>query len=148
MEFYKSCGIFYIRARVRPDVIHSSVLESLDEIRRISAQRIPGQEIEQAKSYLIGNFPLAIQRYDELASRISEIKALNLNEGHWNKYYENIMYIDSQIVFKSAYNNLLYPPIIVIVGDQNNIIDELLKFKTVEVYDNSGKYLYRLTKEQ
>jgi predicted Zn-dependent peptidase len=148
MEFYKSCGIFYIRARVRPDVIHSSVLESLNEIRKISAQRIPGQEIEQAKSYLIGNFPLAIQRYDELASRVSEIKALNLNEGHWNKYYENIMYIDSQIVFKSAYNNLLYPPIIVIVGDQDNIIDELLKFKTVEVYDNSGKYLYQLTKEQ
>jgi len=57
------------------------------------------------------------------------------------------MYIDSQIVFKSAYNNLLYPPIIVIVGDQDNIIDELLKFKTVEVYNNSGKYLYQLTKE-
>lgn len=148
MEFYKSCGIFYIRARVRPGVIHSSVLEILNEIRRISAQRIPGQEIEQAKSYLIGNFPLSIQRYDELASRVSEIKALNLNEGHWNKYYENIMYIDSQIVFKSAYNNLLNPPIIVIVGDQDNIIDELHKFKTVEVYDNSGKYLYRLTKEQ
>ncbi len=147
MEFYKSCGIFYIKARVRPDVIHSSVLESLNEIRRISAQRIPSHEIEQAKSYLIGNFPLAIQRYNELASRISEIKALNLNEGHFHKFNENIMNIDSQIVFKSAYNNLLHPPIIIIVGDQNSIIDELLKFKNVEVYDNSGKYLYRLTKE-
>ena len=147
MEFYKICGVFYIRAKVRLSVIYAAVQEILSEIGIISNRHIPSHEIEQAKSYLIGNFPLSIETYDDLSSRVSEIQAFNLGNEHWDKYYENIMYINSQEVFATAHRILTLKPVIVIVGDRDKILEHLIQFEEVEVYNDQGELQYKITKE-
>lgn len=142
VEFFKACGLFYLKIKVRPEVTYAAIQESLNEIRKITEERISSFEIEQAKSYLIGNFPLELETYEKLSLKVSEIQAFNLGEEHWSRYYENIMVINSQSVFDIARRSPLLTPLIVIVGDNNVLADHLQEFEEVEVYHTDGTFLY------
>ncbi len=146
LDFFKNCSVFFVKAKVRPEVTYSSIMEILQEIDKITKEKIPSSEIEQAKSYLIGNFPLQIQTLDKLTSRVSEIKALDLGEEHWSKYYENIMLVSSERVFETARKYPLLTPVVVIVGDKDIIIDHIQEFEEVFVYDNKGILQYTIKK--
>lgn len=144
MEFFQACGVFYVRALVRTDVIEDSVQAILDEITRISRERVPSQEIETAKSFLLGRFPLSIEARSDLASRIAHVRALNLSDEHLSRYYEKIMLLDSQSVYEAARRNPLPPPIIVIVGDMS--ILERISYEPIEVYNNNGEIIQTVKK--
>jgi len=146
LDFFKNCSIFFVKAKVRPEVTYSSIMEILQEIDKIIKEKIPSSEIEQAKSYLIGNFPLQIQTLDKLTSRVSEIIALDLGEEHWSKYYENIMLVSSERVFEAARKYPLLTPVVVIVGDKNIITDHIQEFEEVFVYNNKGILQYTIKK--
>ncbi len=146
LDFFKNCSVFFVKAKVRPEVTYSSIMEILQEIDKIIKEKIPSSEIEQAKSYLIGNFPLQIQTLDKLTSRVSEIIALDLGEEHWSKYYENIMLVSSERVFETARKYPLLTPVVVIVGDKNIITDHIQEFEEVFVYDNKGILQYTIKK--
>ena len=138
VEFFKNFSVFIARAKVRPEVTYSSVMEILEETKKITGKKIPSFEIEQAKSFLIGNFPLHIQTFDNLSEAVSEIKALNLGEEHWEKYYDNIMLINSERAFEMARTYPLLSPVVVIVGDSHKIIDHIQEFTEIEVYNTKG----------
>lgn len=146
VEFFKSCGVFLIRAKVRPDVIRESVQECFKVLENITKRRIPSNELEQAKSYLIGNFPLKIEIMEELSSKVSEIKAFNLGENHWSKYYENIMFTNSKKVFETAQRYPLLTSVVVIVGDKNVIIDHVMEFDEIDMYDIKGNLVQSFKK--
>lgn len=147
VEFFKSCGVFYIKAKVRPDAIRTSIQESFKEIENVTKERIPSNELEQAKSYLIGNFPIEIEIKEELSSKVSEIKAFNLGENHWSKYYENIMFTNSKKVFDTAQRYPFLTSVVVIVGDINVIIDHVMEFDEIHMYDIKGNLLQSFRKE-
>lgn len=146
MELFRSCGVYLIRAKVIPSACFASVQEILKELGRMAKEKISTFEIEQAKSYLIGNFPLRVNRLDNLTRMISEIVAFSLGEEYWNKFYENIMLVDSSRVFEAAERYLLPKPVVVIVGDKNSLYDHLRDFEKLEIYDAKGVYRYTLTK--
>lgn len=142
IEFYKSCSVFYIHARIRPEVVELSIKEIFNDIGLITNKKIPSFDIEQAKSYLIGNFPLQIETYDDLTSKVAEHKALNLEDEHWNKYYENIMLINSEKVFELAKKLPLMTPVIVVAGDGNIVLNQFGTFiKEVDIFNKKGIYL-------
>ncbi len=148
LEFFNNCSVFFVKSKVRPEVTYSSIKEILREIEKTTNDKIPSFEIEQAKSYLIGNFPLQIETYDKLSSKISEIIALNLGEEHWSKYYENIMLVNAEKVFDRARKYPLLASVVVIVGDKKIISDYIRELKEVEVYDNKGILQYTVKKEE
>jgi len=148
LEFFKNCSVFFVKSKVRPEVTYSSIKEILREIEKTTNDKIPSFEIEQAKSYLIGNFPLQIETFDKLSSKISEIIALNLGEEHWSKYYENIMLVNAEKVFDRARKYPLLTSVVVIVGDIKIISDYIRELKEVEVYDNKGILQYTVKKEE
>lgn len=142
IDFFKSCSVFSIYARVRPEVVESSIQEIFRDIELITDKKIPSFDIEQAKSHLIGNFPLQIETYSDLTSKVAEHKALNLEDEHWNKYYENIMLINSEKVFELAKRLPLKTPIIVVAGDGDIVLNQFGKFiKEVDIYNKKGIYL-------
>jgi len=137
LEVFKTCCLFTIRAKVRPVTINESIKEILNDIKKITTTIIPNYELEQAKSYLIGHFPLEMETHNNLSLRVSENQAFNFGEEHWNKYYENIMIITPQKVFEIIKNSSLLSPAIIVVGDKN-IIAQNLKDFDIEVYDTNG----------
>lgn len=146
VEFFKNFSVFFVKSIVRPEVIYPSIMETLAEIKKITDKKIPSIEIEQAKSFLIGNFPLHIQTFDDLSTKVSEIIALNLGDEHWEKYYENIMLINSENVFEMVRTYPLLSPVVVIVGDRNKMLDHIIEFEEVEMYDIKGVFQYTLKK--
>jgi zinc protease len=142
INLFKRSGVFLIKAKVRPEVVNSSVRECFREIEKIIKEEITSFEIEQAKSYLIGNFPLQIETFDSFCSRIAEAQAFALGNEFWNNYYENIMLINSEKVFEIAQKYHLLTPIIIIVADKTKIMEHLIDFKEIEVYNSRGELQY------
>ncbi len=142
IEYYKNFSVFFINAKVRPEVVEASIQEILNEIRSITNKKVSTFEIEQAKSYIIGNFPLQIESLAELTSRVAENKALNLGDGHWKRYYENIMLVTSDKVFELSRRIPLLTPVVVVVGNSDIVLNQFGKFiKEVEIFNNKGVYL-------
>jgi zinc protease len=146
IELFKACGVFFIRAKVRPEVAYASVMEILKETEKTTKERIPSYEIEQAKSYLIGNFPLKIETYDDLSLKVAQIHAFQLGEEHWSKYYENIMLIDSKKVFEIAQKYPVLTPVVVIGGDIKTTLEHIREFDVIDVYNNKGILQYSIKK--
>lgn len=151
LDLFNKFGIFFIRAKVRSDVVLLSIEEILREIDHVMKVKIPSQEIEQAKFYLLGNFPIKMAEPSFFSKKVSEIIAFNLGEAHWTNYYENIMQIDSNKVFELIKDSSILTPTIVIVtnanlsAEENPFIDELIeKFGEVEVYNYKGILQYTL----
>ncbi len=145
MQLFRSCGVFLITARVLTEFSYDAIQEILHEIDDLKIMQIPSEEIEQAKSYLIGNFPLKIETHDEFSQKLSKIKAFNLGRDHWEKYYENIMLITSEMVSRMGQKYSLHTPVVVIVGN-NEIIEYMKEFEQYSVYSPDGKFRYEITK--
>ncbi len=145
VKFFESCGVFFIRTKVRPEVIGKALLEILKEIETITKAPIPSQEIEQAKSYLIGNFPLKVDTIAKLSFKISEIQAFDLGVSHWESYKENIMRITSEMVSRMGQKYSLNTPVVMIVGDQE-ILNNLKEFDEISVYSTDGVLQYTIGK--
>jgi len=142
IDFYKGCSVFFINAKVRPEVVESSIQEILNEIEIITKNKVPSSEIEQAKSYLIGNFPLQIETFEDLTSKVAEHKALNLSDAHWKGYYENIMLITSDKLYELAGRIPIMTPVVVVVGDGDIVLNQFGKYiKEVDNFDKNGIYL-------
>ncbi len=86
-----------------------------------------------------------IQTFDTLSTAVSKIKALNLGEEYWEKYYDNIMLINSEKTFEMARTYTLLSPVVVIVGDSRKIIDHIQEFEEIEIYDSKGNLLQKMT---
>lgn len=145
VELFKSCGVFIIRTKVRPEVTYFSVIESLNEIEKMIKEEVSSFEIEQAKSYLIGNFPLKLENLEDFYSNFSRVIALNHGNDYWNKYYENIMLINAEKVYEAAQKYPIVTSLVVIVADKNKIIEYLKDFEEVEVYDTQGNLQYTIS---
>lgn len=142
VEYYKNCSVFFINAKVRPEVVEASIQEILNEIRLSTNKKVSTFEIEQAKSYIIGNFPLQIESLAELTLKVAENKALNLGDDHWKRYYENIMLVTSDKVFELSGRIPLLTPVVVVIGDGDTVLNQFGKFiKEVEIFNNKGAYL-------
>lgn len=146
--FYQSAGLFLIRAKVAPEFVYPSVQEILKEIRKITREPIAISEIDQAKSYLIGNFPIAIEQLGAFSEKISQIMAYDRGDNYWNKYYEQILLVSPEKVFAAAQKCFLPPPLVVIAGDKSLLADRLNEFESIEVYDSKGVRLYTTNKEK
>jgi predicted Zn-dependent peptidase len=142
VHLFKRSGVFLVKVKVRPEVLYSSMKESLKEIEKIIKEEITSFEIEQAKSYLIGNFPLQIETSESFCSRIAEAQAFGLGNEFWNYYYKNIMLINSEKVFEVAQKYPLLTPVIIIVADRTKIMEHLSDFEEIEVYNSEGELQY------
>jgi Predicted Zn-dependent peptidases len=115
-EFYTAGGLYWIRARSKKEDINNVIREVLSELESVTLSGFTPGEIEQAKSYLVGNFPLRIERSEGFADRLAAVVALDLGDAHWKKSIDNVMLISLQKVEDAAVKYLSAPPIIVSAG--------------------------------
>jgi predicted Zn-dependent peptidase len=144
-DLFRGCGVFSVRARIIPASGVAAVQEALGEVDRIAREKVSAFEIEQAKQFLIGRFPLQLIRLDSLARRASEIVVFGLGDAHWSRYFENIMQVDSNRVFEVAQKYLLTKPVVVIVGNRS-LVDHLRELDRLDVYDARGVFRYTVSK--
>ncbi|MBN2408605.1 MAG: peptidase M16, partial [Candidatus Aminicenantes bacterium] len=103
-------------------------------------------ELEQAKSYLIGNFPLQLSRPETFSRRVADLVTFSLGDAHWNRFYDSIMPVDADQIFEVARKYLRPRPVVVIVGDKDILLGHLREIDRLDVYDLKGTLLYTLIK--
>jgi predicted Zn-dependent peptidase len=141
-EIYQSTGIFWAKARVTPESVSSSIEEMIREIRSLATNQIAPAEIEEAKSYLIGNLPLQFEAPASFAFRIARMAALNLRDDHWSGAAENLMRVSAPRVSEVARKCFLGVPLIIVVGPKEPLLDLLSNnFVSVELYDQYGVHV-------
>lgn len=145
-DLYKSCGVFWVRARVTPEAVAPSVREILREIGPEAIERVSSFEIEQAKSFLIGNFPLKNEALTDLGYRAARVRSFVLGDDHWNRYTHNIILVNLERVLETAGTVLEGPPVVVIAGNIQELADHIREFDKVDVYDIQGNLKWTINK--
>lgn len=147
IETFPGFNLFIIRARLAPSFVYASVQEIMNELRLNAARKLPSTDVEQAKTFLIGNFPLTIERLENLSEKIAELKMFDLGEDFWSRYEENILLVNDDRVFSLTQSLALLTPVVVIAGDKKVLADQLKYFDKVDIFDAQGSFQYSLVKE-
>ena len=141
LDARRLAGTFRATAEVRTPVTGASLHEFFYELERIREDQVSDEEIENAKSYLTGVFPIRIETQDGLIDQLVSIKMLDLPDDYLHTYRERISAVTKDDIQRVA-QKYVTPDraAIVIVGDADEIKEQVKPYsETIEVYDTEGK---------
>ena len=147
-EFSRAGGVVLVRAKVRPDAVVPALQEIRKELRNLTREPVSPLEIEQAKSYLIFNFPLQIGNPDAFARKLAEHQARSDGEEFWSRYYEQVMLVTADRVYLTAQRVFGQPFVFVIAGDKAVLSERLADLETFDVFDAKGQFQYTVTQDK
>jgi predicted Zn-dependent peptidase len=135
-------GYFQAHAAVRTEVTDSTVNEVLKEIVRIKTEPVSQEDLDNAKNYLVGNFPIQIETPDQIAEQIVEYKMMGLKKEDLETYRDRTAKVTVADV-TAAMNKYLTPDklSIILVGDALAIKEKLDPIAEVELFDIAGAAL-------
>lgn len=121
---------FNASAKVRNQVTDSAVVEFFKEIKRIRTEPVNPQTLIDAKAKYVGNFVMALERPQTIASYALNIKRNNLPEDFYANYLENINGVTVEDVQRVANKYFkLDNSRVVIVGKASDVLDNLEKME-------------------
>jgi predicted Zn-dependent peptidase len=88
--FRRSAGPFVVSTAVATDVTAGAVREILHETRLMASEGPTDDEVEAARDYIAGVFPLRLETSAQVASGIAELIVYELPEDHHARYRERI----------------------------------------------------------
>lgn len=125
---------------LRSEVTEGAMTEFLKEINRIRDEKVPAQELEEAKSSVVSSFALSLEQPAQLLSFALTRVIYNLPADYWDTYPAKVMAITADDVQRVA-RKYLDPNTMQVaaVGDAGKIKAVLEKFGPVQVYDAEGR---------
>ncbi len=79
-------GSFAVSLQTKNETANRAIEAVLKEIKRIREEPVSDQEIEEAKSYLIGSFPLRIDTNAKIAGILTSIEYFGLGLDYFDRY--------------------------------------------------------------
>jgi len=133
-------GDFEATAEVRTAVTGDSLKEFFHELERIRNEDVPRGELDDAKNFLTGVFPIRAETQEGLTNLIVNQLLFDLPNDYLQTYRKNINAITSDDVRRVA--GLYVRPdemAMVIVGDAKEIIPQAKQFaEVIEIFDTEG----------
>jgi zinc protease len=117
----KHSGSFQVVLQTKNESAKEAIELTLKEMEKIRKEPVSEKELESAKKYLIGSFPMRLDTQAKLASFITQSEYFGLGLDYDRKYQSLIGSITRQEVLRVA-NTYLHPErlIIVTVGNSND----------------------------
>jgi zinc protease len=141
LDARRTAGSFRATAEVRTPVTGASLKEFFYELERIREEPVTEKELQDAKSYLTGIFPIRLETLDGLIDQLIQIKMHDLPDDYLQTYRERINAITREEVQRVA-RRFVTPEraVIVIVGDAAALTDEVKEYADeIEIYDSAGQ---------
>ncbi|HEX8398280.1 MAG TPA: pitrilysin family protein [Pyrinomonadaceae bacterium] len=133
-------GTVQASSSVRTDVTEGALKEFMYEIKRIRDEKVPAEELENAKRSIIGSFALSLEQPQALLSNIVTQKLYGFPVSYWDDYPQQVSRITVDDVQRAAQKYLDLPHLqIVAVGDAAKVRSALATYGSVEQYDVEGK---------
>ncbi len=132
-------GCLVASAAVRNEVTEDAVREFIAELNRIRDELVGQDELGNAKSFLTGVFPIALERIEEIAAHIVSLKLYGLPDDHWDTYRDRINATTPEQVQAMARQYVrLDRSVIVVVGRAAELRPALEPYGPVTVLDKAG----------
>ncbi len=137
-------GSFEATSEVRNSVTKDSLKEFFFELTRIREEKASEEELNDAKNYLTGVFPIRAETQGGLTSLIVSQVLFDLPEDYLETYRDNIRAVSLDEVQEAAKKHIKPNELaIVIVGDADEVYSQAKEFaETVEVFDTDGNQKY------
>jgi zinc protease len=137
---FADAGFYRFNADVRNEVTGATLTEVFKEVDKLRAEGSGAEELQGAKSYIRGVFPIQTQTQAGLANVLNTVYVFGLPKDYPETYRAKISAVTPEQV-KSAAATLLGSEnsIIAIVGDYAKVKDQLAAFKDIVVLDTEGK---------
>jgi zinc protease len=141
LDARRTAGTFRASAEVRTPVTGDSLKEFFYELNRIRAERVSQKEIEDAKSYLTGVFPIRLETQEGLIDQVVQIKMFGLPDDYLETYRDRVQAVTIDQIMDVAVRYVTPDKAaIVIVGDGRHIVDQVEPYATdIEFFSTSGK---------
>lgn len=119
-------GTFSMSTAVQTEVTAHSVAEMLRDLREIREAPVTPAELDDARNFLAGVFPLGLQTTDGVAGKLSTIATYGLPDDYYDHYRDGILAVTAADVQNAAARRL-WPDraAVVIAGDAARIRGEL-----------------------
>ena len=136
----KLSGEFEATAEVRTSVTGESLKEFFYELNRIRDEQVSEKELQDAKNFLSGVFPLRAETQEGLTNLIVSQKLHKLPDDYLQTYRENVNSISIEDVQRVAKKYIQPDKIaVVIVGDGVDILIQAKDFvDEIEIFDTEG----------
>ncbi len=82
----KEPGAFMVTIQTKNESANEVIAETLKEIRRIQSELVSEKELNDAKAYLTGSFPLRMDTSAKIAAMLTSIELFNLGLDYPQKY--------------------------------------------------------------
>ena len=133
-------GTWVSSSEVRTDVTEGAMKEFMYELNRLRNDKVPADELENAKRAIIGSFALSLEQPQSLLQNIITQKIYNLPADYWDTYPQKVTAITPDEVQRVAQKYIDLGHLqVVAVGDAAKAREVLAKYGKVEVYDAEGK---------
>jgi predicted Zn-dependent peptidase len=116
-------GMFSVGTSVQTEVTAQALAEAAAELDRFAVGGPEGDELEMARDYLAGVFPLRMETTAQLAARLAELIVFGLPDDHHHRYRDRVRAVDVETA-RAAVARHLHPErmSIVVVGDADQIL--------------------------
>jgi zinc protease len=133
-------GAFEATAEVRTAVTGNSLKEFFYELNRIRDEKVSEEELQDAKNFLAGVFPIRAETQEGLTNLIVQQQVYDLPADYLQTYRDRVNEITIEDV-ASAANKYVLPEqmAIVIVGDAEEILAQSKDYAAkTEIFDTEG----------
>ena len=137
---FSDAGFYLFAADVRNEVTGLTLTEVFKEIDKMRADGSDGQELQGAKQYLRGIFPIQTATQTGLSATLNNVYVFGLPKDYPETFRAKIAAVTPGQV-KSAAATLFSSEssVIAIVGDYAKVKDQLAVFKDITFLDVDGK---------
>lgn len=111
-------GPFYVEVKTKAENTKRVIELILEELNKISKHGVTDEELEEAKAFLIGSFPLRFDTMKKIAEFLPLLDFYELGDEYFSKYPEYINGIKSVDILNVSSNVLRQNHVTVIVGPQ------------------------------
>ena len=133
-------GYWYMWGDVRNAVADSAMDVFLSLAQKLKSEPVPAADLELAKAWLAGSFPLTIETPTQIAGQVASARLLGQARDHVQTWRQRLAAVTAADVQRVA-QKYLHPEnaLIVVSGDAAIIKPKLEKFGTIMVVDEEGR---------
>jgi zinc protease len=113
-------GSFIVSLQTRNEAANQAITGVVTELNRIREAPVTDQELSEAKSYLVGSFPLRVDTISKLAEVLALVELYGLGLDYFSRYPKLIEQVTKDDVLRAA-KQYLHPTryALVVVANQN-----------------------------
>jgi zinc protease len=126
-------GSFFATTDTRTEKTAEALKLVFDETAKLRTDPVPPQELQDAKSFIIGSFPLNIEVPSDLATRLVTVFLYNLGDDYLKTYRDRLAEVSEEDVQRAAMAKVSPNVTAVLVGNASAFKQGLEGLGTVEV---------------